>query len=113
MARLEPPVEQIPVESSFLSHLGYDPNSRTLAVRFSSGTLVHHHGVPPELHAAFVAAPSKGKFYGVAVRNKFEPVTQTGECPACGFGGLIGETCTDCGCREVEPKAPKARKVTS
>jgi len=114
MPSLEPVVGTVPVASSYISHIGHDAKRRVVAVRFVTGVVVYHHDVPPELAQAFEDAPSKGKFYGMALRGKHNPVVQTGACPKCGDGpGFIGELCGSCGCDDyaaVEKKAKKEAK---
>lgn len=113
MALLEELVDVTPVESSNLVSYGYDPARKTLAVWFKSGELFHHHDVPPVLWTAFEQAPSKGTFYGRAVRGKFQGLKMTGHCPKCGGLGLVGVPCEDCGTADVvadPPKPPRRRK---
>lgn len=88
-----------PVESSNLDSIGYNAETRVLAVLFKSGALHHYQDVPPDLWADFWDSLSKGQFYSMNVRGKFTGDKLTGECPKCGSKpGLIGETCVDCGC---------------
>ena len=57
----------LPVKSSMLAALGYDPVSRTLAVRFTGSNYVHSYtDVPPEVVAAIRAAPSIGKAFAAS-----------------------------------------------
>lgn len=111
MALLEPLVDVATVESSNLVSYGYDSTRKTLAVWFKSGELFHHHDVPPQLWAAFEKAPSKGTFYGKAVRGKFNGLKMTGHCPKCGALGLVGLTCEDCGCADVVADPPKPTRA--
>lgn len=111
MALLEALVDTARVQSSNLVSYGYDPARKTLAVWLMSGDLFHYHHVPPQLWDGFQKAPSKGKFYGMAVRGKFEGVRMTGKCPNCGALGLIGVTCEDCGTAEVVPVPYKPRRT--
>lgn len=69
----------LPVQSSMLSHLGYDPASRVLAVRFKNSSFVHHHrDVPPEVAAQLTHLPpteSIGRAFNNHVRGRYD-VTQ-------------------------------------
>lgn len=50
--------------SSAITHEGYNPATRTLTLRFPKSqkdTVIED--VSPETYAAFLAAPSKGKFF--------------------------------------------------
>ena len=64
------------VTSSQITHVGYDPLTRTLAVKFSSG-LYHYHDVTPETYAGLRSASSVGKFVHAHVKphHKFSKVT--------------------------------------
>lgn len=62
-----------PADSSLIAEHGYDPESKTLAIRFrNNGKLFHFANVPPEAHADFLAAPSIGKHFHAAIRGKFD-----------------------------------------
>lgn len=111
MALLEPLVDVVTVESSNLVSYGYDPARKTCAVWLKSGDLYHYHDVPPQLWAAFEKAPSKGKFYGMALRGKYQGVKMTGHCPKCGGLGLVGLKCEDCGCADVVADPPKEKRA--
>ena len=51
-----------PVESSMISSVGYDPESRTLAVVFNSGKTYEYQDVPVEVYEGLMAAESKGQY---------------------------------------------------
>jgi hypothetical protein len=59
-----------PVQSSNIKAIGYEPATSTLAVQFHSGTTHEYAGVTPAEHAAFMAAPSKGKHFHKHIRAK-------------------------------------------
>lgn len=106
-------IERIPVASTFLRSYGYDPATLTLAVELTSGDIYYLADVKAQKWSAFVEAPSKGKFYGMALRGKHVATKMTGECPACGDKGWLGVTCADCGCdsyqRKPRPEDAEAR----
>lgn len=60
----------IPVESSNIDAVGYDPQTREMQVRFKAGAVYTHHDVPVLKHAKFIAAESKGKHYHDNFRGK-------------------------------------------
>lgn len=65
-----PEIALQPVESSKIKAIGYDPESKTLAVQFNYGAAVYHYpDVAPETHAAFVGNESVGKFFGVHIQE--------------------------------------------
>jgi len=62
-----------PVESSQIAAVGYDTATRTLAIQFKSkkgvGNVYHYDNVPADVHQAFVAAESKGRFFGAHIKG--------------------------------------------
>jgi uncharacterized protein YdaL len=73
----------VPVTSSNVAAVGYDAASKTLAVKFNSGSLYHYSDVPPELHAEAMKAKSIGSFLSQHVSRKFafhgQPLAATHE----------------------------------
>lgn len=61
------------VESSQIARIGYDADSKTLAIQFKSrggdGSIYHYGGVSQDLHDRFVKAPSIGTFFGQNIKN--------------------------------------------
>lgn len=54
-------MEMVKVESSNIRAVGYDGG--TLVVEFAAGSRYEYRGVPADVHAALVSAPSKGKAF--------------------------------------------------
>lgn len=52
-----------PVESSVMSHIGYDPASKTLTILFDGSKRYEYAGVEQEVFDRFMAADSKGHFF--------------------------------------------------
>lgn len=69
-------MNMVPVESSNIKSVGYDPATRLMSVQFSDGGTYDYEGVEPHHHAAFMAAPSKGKHFHQHIRGKFEHAQQ-------------------------------------
>jgi hypothetical protein len=63
------PATHAPVESSNLQSVGYQPKNNLLSVLFKDGRHYIHTNVTPELHQAFMDAPSQGKFYNKTFRG--------------------------------------------
>jgi hypothetical protein len=59
------------VRSSSIAAVGYDAASRALEVEFHNGRIYRYHEVPASVHEQLLAAPSKGQFYNLHVRNLF------------------------------------------
>ena len=57
-------MEMIPVQSSNIEAIGYDPETSRLRVRFNKrDSLYEYNDVPPEIFEAFRTSDSKGGFF--------------------------------------------------
>lgn len=72
MAPVTPQFQMIPVRSSNIADLGYDPATRELCVRFAKGGLVSYADVPQEEYDALRQAPSIGKYFSSKIRPKYK-----------------------------------------
>ena len=61
----------IAVESSTIAIIAYDHARLLLKVRFRDGSVYLYSGVPADLYATLLSAPSKGTFFNSAIRNRF------------------------------------------
>lgn len=61
-------MRRVPVESSCVLSVGYSVELRELEVEFSHLGIYAYDGVPPEVHAALLAAESKGVFVNAVVK---------------------------------------------
>lgn len=64
-------IPMTPVESNQVAAIGYDAETKTLACSFTRGPghIYHYPNVEPDLHASFMAADSKGSFFGLHVKT--------------------------------------------
>lgn len=62
------------VTSRNVISIGYDDKHHLLEVIFSSGSLYVYEHVPEKLYEEFIAAKSKGKFFGVYIRKCYKGV---------------------------------------
>ena len=62
------------VESSNVTHIGYNEQHQYLIVRFKNGGEYCSIGVPAEVAAAMAAEPSKGAFYAKEIKGRYECV---------------------------------------
>jgi hypothetical protein len=69
VAKEEITMERQTVSSSNLASVGYDPQSQTLEVEFSIGTIYQYFNVTQEIHDQLMAAPSKGQFLNTYIKN--------------------------------------------
>lgn len=79
------------VDSTLVSWVDYDPETRTLAVRFRAAPVLYSHvGVPAEVYDAFLAAESKNSFYQEKIARVFRleapPLSRAGD-GAIALGG--------------------------
>jgi len=64
-------VEMIPVESSNIKEIGYDPPTERLRVTFKTDKTYEYFGVSDVMWQAFQAADSKGKFFHKHIREEY------------------------------------------
>lgn len=64
-------VDMIPVKSSDLRAVGYNPQTQTLYVDFHSGGRYMYSGVPASEHAALMIADSKGKYFATHIKKSY------------------------------------------
>tara|TARA_B100001250_G_scaffold408812_1_gene431881 strand:+ start:4180 stop:4515 length:336 start_codon:yes stop_codon:yes gene_type:complete len=60
-----PQIKLTPVDSSQVARIGYEEESKILAVQFKHGRMAiyHYPNVEPQTYADFMAAESKGVFF--------------------------------------------------
>lgn len=63
-------MNMIPVESSNLVAVGYDNSSRTLVIRFHSGTY-EYSNVPNSVYQGLMSAYSKGEYHHRYIKNVY------------------------------------------
>ena len=64
-------IPMTPVESAQIGAVGFDTGSNTLAVTFARGPghIYHYPGVTQKAYDEFMAAESKGAFFGQHIKN--------------------------------------------
>jgi hypothetical protein len=61
------------VDSTAISRIGYEPRRGTLSVWFrETGACYRYFGVPPAVHRAFAAAGSKGRYFNLHIRDRYD-----------------------------------------
>jgi hypothetical protein len=67
-----PSIHLKPVKSSQIHSIGYDPDTKTLAVSFTrgSGAIYHYPDVDAELAESFRKAESIGNFFGQHIKSR-------------------------------------------
>jgi len=61
-------MDRIPVSSSNVSSVGYDPGSKTLEVEYNNGEVYQYDGVPQDRYEELMAATSKGRFLNAVIK---------------------------------------------
>lgn len=69
-------------KSTSLTHHGYDPETKTLAITFRGGKTYRYEGVSPELYADMGKAESAGKFVATHIVGKFTHASAGSKKPA-------------------------------
>ena len=64
-------MSRIPVRSSNLASVGYNPFAHVLEVEFRNGSLYRYAGVPPERFEGLLGAASKGSYHARKIRNSY------------------------------------------
>lgn len=70
-------MERVPVKSSNLVSVGYDPAKKELEVEFRGGSVYTYHDVEPHHHEALMSAESHGTHLHQHIKGKFRWSRQT------------------------------------
>ncbi|MFZ2986609.1 KTSC domain-containing protein [Ideonella sp.] len=65
-------MQMIPVSSSAISAIGYDPATRRMQIRFKQGDTYTFCGVPQQVFSSFLAAGSKGRYFESYIRGRYQ-----------------------------------------
>ncbi len=61
----------IPVNSSNLQAVDYNPETHTLTIQFHHGSPYHYHGVPEIVFNELLRAPSKGQYHAMFIKDRY------------------------------------------
>lgn len=61
------------VSSSNIHSIGYEPENKSLEVKFKSKSVYRYSNVPESTYRKFMTASSKGKFFHKKIRNAGYP----------------------------------------
>ena len=61
-----------PVDSTVVTTIGYDPESRVLALRLTNGRAYRYFDVPEILYRRLLVADSIGRLYNAEVRDHYQ-----------------------------------------
>ena len=62
---------RIPIESSAVSSVGYDPRTKALDIEFAGGVVYRYAPVPDRVVRQLLRAPSKGRFVNARIRDAY------------------------------------------
>jgi len=64
-------MERKKLSSSQVRSVGYEPNSQTLEVELSDGSIWQYTQVPSEVHRRLMAAPSAVSYYRDSIEEEY------------------------------------------
>jgi hypothetical protein len=62
-------MERVPVSSTQLTSVGYDPATLTLEIEFRKGGVYQYVGISAETHERLMTAESIGTFFNTVIRE--------------------------------------------
>ena len=65
-------MNMIPVRSSAISSIGYDPSTQRMKIHFKHGSTYDFCRVPASVFDGFLAASSKGSYYDRYIRDRYQ-----------------------------------------
>lgn len=69
-------MEMIPVNSSNVGSIGYDPDSATLRIEYSKGGIYEYQGVPIDVYEGLMGAASKGDYVNQVIKRGGYPFSR-------------------------------------
>ena len=64
-------MDRIPVQSTNVAEVGYDPETMTLEVAFHNGTLYQYFDVPEVMFQELLRSDSVGRFLNAQIKNSY------------------------------------------
>lgn len=64
-------MDRLPVDSSNLAAVGYDPETRTLEIEFRNGRVYRYFDVPSDVYEELMAADTLGGYFNRNIRNRY------------------------------------------
>ncbi len=65
-------MNRVPVESTSIASVGYDPDEYVLEIEFQNGKVYRYREVPAAAHRLLLLAESKGDFVNRVIKPRFE-----------------------------------------
>ena len=64
----------VPVESTQLSAVAYNPDTREMRIQFAKGQIYSYSNVPSDIYDSLLNAPSVGQYFNTNVKFSFNYV---------------------------------------
>ncbi len=64
-------MERVPVSSTTVASIGYDPVTLTLELEFTNGTIYQYFDVPQSVHDELMSSSSIGKTLNALIRPNY------------------------------------------
>ena len=64
-------MDRVPVRSTNLGSVGYDPIEGTLEIEFLNGRVYEYYRVPELIFSALVAAASPGEYFADHIKDRY------------------------------------------
>lgn len=64
-------MERMPVQSSNVAEVGYDPSTMTMEVAFLSGAVYQYFDVPEIVFQEMISSDSVGRFLNTQIKNVY------------------------------------------
>lgn len=64
-------MERVPIQSSNVAEVGYDPATMTMEVAFTNGSVYQYFDVPETVFQELLSAESIGKFMHEQIKNMY------------------------------------------
>jgi len=85
----------LPVTSSNISEIAYEPEKKILSVRFIKSGIYRYFDVPEHIFEELRDAESVGKYFSEWIKGVFEFEKEIKKCPKCGTEMKITERILD------------------
>lgn len=61
-----------PVNSSQISYIGYDEETKELFITFKNGSTYKYEDVPEDIYKILLSSPTKGKYFADNIKDKYK-----------------------------------------
>ena len=65
-------MQRMPVQSSNIASVGYDPETNILEIEFTTGAVYDYPGVPQAKYDEMLMAPSVGRYFAAEIKKQYQ-----------------------------------------